>query len=67
MSNPNSAAAGASEGARRATEEAPAAKRGDLGRWSAKRKVIVVLELLHGADLESLNRKYAVTAATLSA
>jgi transposase-like protein len=26
----------------------------------------VVLELLHGDDLESLSRKYAVTAATLS-
>ena len=27
----------------------------------------MVLELLRGADLESLSRKYAVTAATLSA
>ncbi|MBV8903178.1 MAG: transposase [Acidobacteriia bacterium] len=37
------------------------------GRWSAKRKVSVVLELLRGADLESTSRKYRVTAATLSA
>lgn len=67
MSNPNTAAAGAAEGARRATGEAPAAGRHGQGRWSAKRKVSVVLELLRGADLESLSRKYAVTAATLSA
>jgi transposase len=37
------------------------------GRWSAKRKVSVVLELLRGADLESTSRKYRVTAATLTA
>ena len=36
------------------------------GRWSAKRKVSVILELLRGADLESTSRKYRVTAATLS-
>jgi transposase-like protein len=36
------------------------------GRWSAKRKVSVILELLRGADLESASRKYRVTAATLS-
>ena len=36
------------------------------GRWSAKRKVSVVLELLRGADLESTSRKYRVTAATLT-
>ena len=36
------------------------------GRWSAKRKVSVILELLRGADLESTSRKYGVTAATLS-
>jgi transposase len=36
------------------------------GRWSAKRKVSVILELLRGADLETTSRKYRVTAATLS-
>ena len=36
------------------------------GRWSAKRKTSVVLELLRGADLESTSRKYGVTAATLT-
>jgi transposase len=36
------------------------------GRWSAKRKVTAILELLRGADLESTSRKYGVTAATLT-
>ena len=36
------------------------------GRWSAKRKLSVILELLRGADLESTSRKYRVTAATLT-
>jgi len=59
--------AGASEGARRATGEASASStHGGKGRWSAGRKVSVVLELLRGADLERLSRRYAVTAATLS-
>lgn len=58
---------GAAEGARRATREAPGADRHGKGRWSAKRKLSVVLELLRGQDLESLSRKYAVTAARLSA
>jgi len=40
--------------------------RGGKGRWSAKRKASVVLELLRGADLESTSRKYGVTAATLT-
>jgi transposase-like protein len=40
--------------------------RAGKGRWSAKRKMGVVLELLRGADLESTSRKYGVTAATLS-
>src|SRR5689334_4854392 len=29
-----------------------------VGRWSAKRKLLVVLELLRGADLESTFRKH---------
>jgi hypothetical protein len=40
--------------------------RGGKGRWSAKRKASVVLELLRGTDLESTSRKYGVTAATLT-
>ena len=44
----------------------PTARERTQGRWSAKRKAAVVLELLRGEDLESLSRKYAVTAATLS-
>jgi transposase len=67
MSNAKKHDSGASEGARRATEDAPesSASAGG-GRWSAKRKASVVLELLRGADLESTSRKYRVTAATLS-
>lgn len=67
MSNNKQAVPGAAEGARRATGEAPGTGRRGKGRWSAKRKMAVVLELLRGEDLESVSRKYAVTAATLSA
>ena len=58
----------ASEGARRATEDAATESSASAGggRWSAKRKVSVILELLRGADLESTSRKHRVTAATLS-
>ena len=66
MSNSKQSVPGAAEGARRATGEAPGTGRHGKGRWSAKRKMAVVLELLRGEDLESLSRKYAVTAATLS-
>lgn len=66
MSSNKQSVPGASEGARRATAEAPGTGRRGKGRWSAKRKMAVVLELLRGEDLESLSRKYAVTAATLS-
>lgn len=67
MSNTKRADSGAAEGARRATEQP--AESGPLpgaGRWSAKRKTSVVLELLRGADLESTSRKHRVTIATLS-
>ena len=68
MSRQKPGEAGVSEGARRATGEASASpSRGGKGRWSARRKVSVVLELLRGADLESLSRRHGVTAATLSA
>lgn len=56
----------ASEGAHRATEDATASSAAGAGRWSSKRKVSVVLELLRGSDLESTSRKYRVTAATLT-
>jgi len=66
MPNTKKHDSGASEGARRATEDAPeSSARAGAGRWSAKRKVSVVLEILRGADLESMSRKYRVTAATL--
>ncbi len=68
MSRQKPSEAGASEGARRATGEASASRpRAGRGRWSARRKVSVVLEFLRGADLESLSRRHGVTAATLSA
>ena len=68
MSNPKKQDAGASEGARRATEDAPASlATAGGGRWSSKRKLSVILELLRGADLESTSRKHRVTAATLTA
>ena len=36
------------------------------GRWSARRKMTVVLELLRGAELVATSRKYGVTATTLT-
>ena len=66
MSNPKKHDSGAPEGGRRPTEDAPESSAAGGGRWSAKRKVSVVLELLRGADLESTSRKYRVTAATLT-
>ena len=38
---------------------APAAVLGGKGRWSARRKMTVVLELLRGAELEATSRKYS--------
>lgn len=57
---------GVAEGARRATEQSPESSAVGGGRWSCKRKVAVILELLRGADLESPSRKYRVTVATLT-
>jgi hypothetical protein len=48
-----------------ATGEASASPTRGTGRWSARRKVSVVLELLRGADLETLSRRHGVTAAKL--
>jgi len=67
MSDAKKPDSGAAEGARRATEQSPeSAPLPGGGRWSARRKVSVILELLHGADLESTSRKHRVTVATLS-
>jgi transposase len=67
MSKGKNMDSGASEGARRATGEASASSAlVGRGRWSARRKVSVVLELLRGADLESVSRRHGVTAAKLS-
>lgn len=67
MSNTKKADSGTAQGVRRATEQA--SESGPLlgaGRWSAKRKVSIILELLRGADLESTSRKHRVTVATLT-
>ena len=66
MSRGSKRESGGAKGARRATEAAPDSARGGKGRWSARRKVTVVLELLRGAELEATSRKYGVTAATLT-
>ena len=67
MPNMKKHESGAAEGARRATEGAPdsSASAGG-GRWSCRRKVSVILELLRGADLEATSRKHRVTVATLT-
>ncbi len=44
---------GTAQGARRATEAAPDSARRGKGRWSARRKATVVLELMRGAELEA--------------
>ena len=66
MSTGNKHDSGAALGARRATEQAPESSAGG-GRWSAKRKMSVILELLRAADLEATSRKHRVTVATLTA
>jgi transposase len=67
MSNTKNSDSGAAEGARRATEQSPeSCAAAGSGRWSAKRKVSVILELLRGADIELTSRKYRVTVATLT-
>jgi len=66
MSKEREPASGATEGARRATGGTPEERRDGRGRWSAKRKMAVVLRLLRGEDIETLSRELGVTAATLS-
>lgn len=58
---------GTGEGSRNGTEGGTAGEAlPGSGRWSSRRKLSVILELLRGADLESTSRKHRVTAATLS-
>jgi transposase-like protein len=66
MPTGNQPDSGAAQAARRATEQAPESSAAGGGRWSAKRKTSVILELLRGADLEDTSRKYRVTVATLT-
>ena len=55
--------AGASSGARRASEEA---RTNERGRFSSRRKMEAVLRLVRGEELDALSRELGVTAATLS-
>ena len=67
MSKEKQHEAGASEGARKAIGEASVSSAlVGRGRWSARRQVSVVIELLKGESLESLSRRHGVTAAKLS-
>jgi hypothetical protein len=66
MSTGNKHDSGDAQGARRATEQSPESSAAGSGRWSARRKATVVLELLRGADLEATSRKHRVTVATLT-
>ena len=53
MSRGRNGVAGGAKGARGATGAAPAAGGRGKGRWSSRRKMTVVLELLRGAELET--------------
>ena len=66
MSTGNKHDSGAAQGARRATEQAPESSAAGGGRWSTKRKLSVILELLRGTDLDATSRKHRVTVATLT-
>lgn len=57
---------GSSEGARRATGDDPGMVNIKTQRFSARRKVEIVLRLLRGEDLELVSRELNVTAARLS-
>ena len=56
MSRGRNGAGGGAKGARRATGAAPAAVVGGKARWSSRRKMTVVLELLRGGELEATSR-----------
>jgi transposase-like protein len=57
---------GSSEGARRATGDDPGLVDKGSQRFSARRKLEIVLRLLRGEDLELLSRELGVTAARIS-
>ena len=57
---------GPSEGGRRPTGDGPGWLQKNTQRFSARRKVEIVLRLLRGEDLEILSRELNVTAARLS-
>ena len=57
---------GGAERARTASGAPTTPARKGKGRWSARRKATVVLELLRGAELEETSRKHGVTVATLT-
>ena len=60
------ARSGSSEGARRATGDDPDLVGKGSQRFSARRKLEIVLRLLRGEDLELLSRELGVTAARIS-
>ncbi len=66
MYNTKHSDSGPAQRARRARGKGRESCFGGEGRWSARRKMSVVLELLRGAGPEATRRKYRVTAATLS-
>ena len=47
-------------------EQQPPAPPGERGRWSARRKLAVVLRVLRGEDLDALSRELGVTAGTIA-
>ena len=55
MSRGRNGAGGGAKGARKATGAAQPVGGGGKGRWSARRKMTVVLELLRDAELEATN------------
>jgi len=57
---------GSSEGGRRPTGEEPEAAPGVPRRWSARRKVEVVLRLLRGESLDALSRETRQPAARIA-
>ena len=65
MSRGRNGGAGGAKGARRATGAAPAAVGRGKGRWSARRKMTVELELLRGAELEATSRQFLLPALVL--
>lgn len=65
-SQPSSSAAGSSQGGRRPTGEDPERPSPVPRRWSARRKVEVVLRLLRGESLDALAREVRQGASRIS-